>query len=166
MVLPDVLAPGLRVVFCGTAAGEASARRGAYYAGPGNQFWATLQEIGLTPRLLSPTQFASLPDFGAGLTDVSKTEFGADNALTSNAFDVAGLIARLEAVRPAIVAFNGKKAAEIVLGHKVEYGVQSERLAGAQVHVLPSTSGAARGFWDVGHWRALGDAVRALGTPT
>ena len=41
-ILPDVLEPGLRVVFCGTAAGKASARAGAYYAGPGNAFWPTL----------------------------------------------------------------------------------------------------------------------------
>jgi G:T/U-mismatch repair DNA glycosylase len=41
-VLPDLLRPGLRIVFCGTAAGTASARAGAYYAGPGNAFWPTL----------------------------------------------------------------------------------------------------------------------------
>src|SRR3546814_13773735 len=49
-VLPDVLAPGLRLVFCGSAAGRKSAELGAYYAGPGNKFWPTLYEIGLTPR--------------------------------------------------------------------------------------------------------------------
>ena len=53
-ILPDLLAPGMRVVFCGTAPGTASARAGAYYAGPGNRFWATLHEVGLTPILLAP----------------------------------------------------------------------------------------------------------------
>ena len=58
-VLPDVLAPGLRAVFCGTAAGTKSAIAGAYYAGPGNKFWPTLHAIGLTPRRFAPapTQF-------------------------------------------------------------------------------------------------------------
>ena len=43
-VLPDILQPGLRVVFCGTAAGRASAKARAYYAGPGNSFWKTLPQ--------------------------------------------------------------------------------------------------------------------------
>lgn len=59
-VLPDMLQPGLRVVFCGTAAGTASARAGAYYAGPGNAFWATLHSTGLTPVQLSPAEFERL----------------------------------------------------------------------------------------------------------
>ena len=63
----------MRVVFCGTAPGAASARAGAYYAGPGNRFWATLPEVGLTPILLAPAEFPRLADFGIGLTDVSKT---------------------------------------------------------------------------------------------
>ena len=53
-VLPDVLAPGLRIVFCGTAAGTVSARRGAYYAHPQNRFWPALHAVGLTPRLMRP----------------------------------------------------------------------------------------------------------------
>ena len=67
MILPDVLAPGMRVVFCGTAPGAASARARAYYAGPGNRFWVTLHEVGLTPILLRPDEFARLPEFGVGL---------------------------------------------------------------------------------------------------
>ena len=61
LMLPDVLEPNLRVVFCGTAAGSASARAGAYYAGPGNSFWRTIHAIGLTPRQLRPQEFASCP---------------------------------------------------------------------------------------------------------
>jgi G:T/U-mismatch repair DNA glycosylase len=67
------VAPGLRVVFCGTAPGAASARAGAYYAGPGNRFWLTLREVSLTPVLLHPAEFARLPEFGIGLTDASMT---------------------------------------------------------------------------------------------
>jgi len=58
-VLPDILRPGMRVVFCGTAAGTAFARAGAYYAGPGNAFWATLHSTGLTPVRFSPAEFES-----------------------------------------------------------------------------------------------------------
>ena len=55
--LPDVVLPGLKVVFCGTAAGTRSAQVGAYYAGRGNKFWRTLFQVGLTPRPLDPHEF-------------------------------------------------------------------------------------------------------------
>jgi TDG/mug DNA glycosylase family protein len=53
-VLPDLIKPGLRIVFCGTAAGNVSAARGAYYAHPQNRFWSALHAFGLTPRQLEP----------------------------------------------------------------------------------------------------------------
>ena len=60
-ILPDVLGPGLRVVFCGSAASTVAAARGAPYAGPGNRFWPTLFEIGLTPRRFAPEEFRESP---------------------------------------------------------------------------------------------------------
>ena len=161
-ILPDVLVPGLRVVFCGYAPGTASARAGAYYAGPGNRFWFTLHEFGLTPLLLRPAEFARLPDFGIGLTDVSKTASGSDREVGRRGVDPARLAAAIEAASPAHLAFNGKNAARAALGRKVDYGPQPEQIGGATVWALPSTSGAARGFWDVGPWREL--AAVALST--
>lgn len=157
-VLPDILRPGLRVVFCGTAAGTASARAGAYYAGRGNAFWATLHSPGLTPRRLSPAEFEQLPGFGIGLTDICKVLHGSDQEVGMDEFDVAGLRARIAAVEPANLAFNGKNAARGALGRRVDYGPQAERIGGAAIWVLPSTSGAARGHWDVGPWRDLARA--------
>jgi double-stranded uracil-DNA glycosylase len=158
-MLPDVLQPGLRIVFCGTAAGVKSAQAGAYYAGPGNQFWPTLQRIGLTPRQLRPQQYRELPKYGIGLTDLCKTQAGSDHVLARHGFDVLRLIALLERHRPRLLAFNGKKAAEVALGCRVVYGPHAESVAGARVFVLPSTSGAARGYWDVRPWRELAVAV-------
>ena len=86
-ILPDVLPPGLRVVFCGYAPGTASARAGAYYAGPGNRFWITLHEVGLTPLVLRPAEFARLPEFGIGLTDISKTASGSDREVGRHGVD-------------------------------------------------------------------------------
>jgi len=77
--LPDLLAPNLRVVFVGTAAGRHSAEVGAYYAGRGNRFWPTLREIGLTPRLFEPREFRDLLALGIGLTDMSKLRAGMDH---------------------------------------------------------------------------------------
>jgi TDG/mug DNA glycosylase family protein len=158
-MLSDVLQPGLRVVSCGTAAGAKSAQAGAYYAGPGNRFWPTLHRIGLTPRQLRPCEFPELLTYGIGLTDVCKIQAGADSTLAVGGFDAPRLIALLEQHRPRTLAFNRKKAVQIVLGRNVSYGPQPEGIAGARVFVLPSTSGAARRYWDIGHWEELAAAV-------
>ena len=89
MILPDVLDPGLRVVFCGTAAGKRSAQVGAYYAGPGNAFWPTLHEVGFTPRRLAPSEFRDLPRFVIGLTDMCKLRSGSDTEIGTGGFVVA-----------------------------------------------------------------------------
>jgi double-stranded uracil-DNA glycosylase len=160
VVLPDLLRPGLRVAFCGTAAGTASARAGAYYAGPGNAFWETLHATGLTPVRLRPAEFGRLLEFGIGLTDLWKVAHGSDAAVGTKGYDIAGLEANVAAAAPKRLAFNGKNAARGALGRQVEYGIQPERIGGAEVWVLPSTSGAARAFWDAAHWQRLADACR------
>lgn len=161
-ILPDVLEPGLRVVFCGTQAGAASARRGAYYAGPGNKFWTVLHQIGLLPERLEPEAFRELPRYGLGLTDVAKRSSGPDSALRGSHFDATGFRTRMAGFSPRFIAFNGKRAAQAVLGPQASalaYGRQAESLAGAVVYVLPSTSGAAAGFWSIEPWKQLASAV-------
>jgi double-stranded uracil-DNA glycosylase len=159
VILPDVIEPGLRVVFCGTAVGTKSAQAGAYYAGPGNSFWATLREVGLPPRQLRPSESAELIRYGIGLTDICKLSSGSDRAVGTGGFDVPRLVATLERYAPGWIAFNGKKAAEAALGRPVGYGRQPERLGPTRVFVLPSSSGAARGFWDVRYWRELAETI-------
>ena len=65
--LEDVLTTGLDLVICGTAASSVSAERGQDYAGPGNRFWTNLWDTGLTDRLLEPSEYRSLLDYGKGL---------------------------------------------------------------------------------------------------
>lgn len=154
-ILPDVLRPGLRLVFCGTAAGRRSAAEGAYYAHPGNLFWRALHHAGLTPRQLAPAEFTRLPDYGIGLTDLAKRHAGNDNELPRDAFDVPALIERIERCTPELLAFTSKNAGRAVLGHAVDYGLQAETLGGARLFVLPSPSGQARGHWSLQPWLAL-----------
>ena len=158
-MLPDVLVPGLAVVFCGNAASAASARRGAYYAGPGNSFWRTLSELRLTPVMLEPEEFRRLPEFGIGLTDVCKARSGSDTEVGSDDHDPDRLEREVARVAPAELAFVGKRAAEAALGKPVNYGSRPEPFAGARAWVLPSTSGAARGFWSSEPWRQLAAAA-------
>lgn len=160
-ILPDVLAPKLRVVFCGVAPGRVSAARRAYYAGPGNKFWPMLHRTGLTPRLFAPHEYPEVLSLGIGLTDVCKTAFGADHELAHEAFDAAGFLAKMQQFRPRAIAFDGKFAAKMALGVKtIPYGRQPAPLHGAAVFVLPSPSGRAVRFWDERYWFDLASFVR------
>lgn len=148
----------MRVVFCGTAPGTASARARAYYAGPGNAFWQALNLTGLTPVELVPAEFERLPEFGIGLTDICKVSYGSDAEVGVAEFDVGGLQERIAAAEPVHLAFNGKNAARGALERDVAYGPQDEQVGGAAVWVLPSTSGAARRFWRIEPWQELATA--------
>ena len=161
-ILPDVLRPGLKLVFCGTAAGKRSAAERAYYAHPGNLFWRALHEAGLTPRQLSPSEFPQLPDYGIGLTDLVKRHSGNDDELPRDAFDVPALIAKIERHAPRLLAFTSKNAARAVLGRTVHYGLQTEVIGTTQLFVLPSPSGQARGHWILAPWLMLSERVRKL----
>jgi len=161
-ILPDLLQPGLALVFCGTAAGRRSAAERAYYAHPGNLFWRALFEAGLTPRLLMPAEFPQLPRYGIGLTDLAKRHSGNDDELPRDAFDAPALIAKIERHAPRLLAFTSKNAARAALGHAVGYGLQGETIGGTRLFVLPSPSGQARGHWDLAPWLALSELYRAV----
>lgn len=159
LVLPDVLQPGLALVFCGTAAGRRSAAERAYYAHPGNMFWRALHQSGLTPRQLAPAEFPQLPGFGIGLTDLAKHHVGNDSDLPRDAFDAAALIAKIGLYAPRVLAFTSKHGARTALGHAVTYGLQPEPIGCTQVFVLPSPSGQARGHWSLAPWLALAQFI-------
>jgi TDG/mug DNA glycosylase family protein len=159
-VLPDVLAPNLKIVFCGSAAGTTSARLGLPYAGPGNKFWPALFEAGFTPTRWQPADFLKLPILGYGLTDVNKTEFGMDTQL-SDGDDPDELRRKIIRYKPSILAFTAKRPAMVVLARKkVAYGFLEDTIGVTRIYVLPSPSGRAGSFWDIAKWRALADAVR------
>jgi double-stranded uracil-DNA glycosylase len=162
-LLPDLLVPGLHLVFCGTAPSPTSAARRAYYAGPGNRFWPILAETGLTPRPLAPEDYALLVQFGIGLTDIVKSASGVDLDIPRDAYDPQGLALRIRAVRPRHLAFVGKNAAARFLGlptARVAYGPAAAPADFPPIFVLPSTSGAARGAWDIRPWHALAALVK------
>lgn len=147
--LPDYLAPDLRVVFCGTAAGKDSASFGHYYAGNGNLFWTYLYRAKITPEPLFPSTDHRVLEFGVGLTDLAKRIAASSDRGLRPHYDVDGFIAKIERYRPRWVAFHGKEAAKEVsraLGHggAVVLGNQNWTVAEAQTFVLPSASGSNR----------------------
>src|SRR5260221_3636427 len=154
-LVPDLLAPGLDLVFCGTAPSPASFKARAYYANPGNAFWATWHAVGLTPERLTPQRYPELLAWRIGLTDLNKTEYGSDHELSAQAMDAKSLHGKLAKYRPAAVAFTSKNAASLGLGvNAPAYGRQRDLLEDAVVFVLASPSGRARSFWTIDPWRA------------
>jgi double-stranded uracil-DNA glycosylase len=166
-ILPDVLAPGLRIVFCGTAAGSESARQRAYYAHPQNRFWRALAEAGLTPRRLQPAEFRLLPEFGLGLTDLAKHASGMDRELPPGALGRearAALEAKIAAHAPDWLAFTSLTAARRFLGRAdVAFGAQTARIGPTRLWALPSPSPTAGWNFDIAPWRAL--ASQTVRTP-
>jgi TDG/mug DNA glycosylase family protein len=161
-MLDDLLNYDLKVVFCGTAAGTESARRGQYYAGPGNKFWETLCDIGLTGRRMEPSEYRDVSSEGIGFTDLVKGKSGMDEVLEKSDFvgGRARLRREIEEYQPRVLCFNGKRAAKEYFGVKrVEYGEQDERIGDTRIFVAPSTSAAARRWWDEKHWKRLAELV-------
>ena len=159
-VIPDVLAPNLKIVFCGSAVGPRSAELRLPYAGPGNKFWPTLHRAGFTPTLFQPSDYRTLPALGYGLTDLNKTESGVDATLSRAGDDPDALRKKIVVYRPAILAFTAKRPAQMFLGHPVAYGFQDERVGRTRLYVLPSPSGRAGSYWDISYWRALARAAQ------
>ena len=159
-VLPDILELNLSVVFCGSAASSRSASSRAYYAGPGNRFWMILHKVGLIAECLAPADYAKVLHYSIGLTDLAKHKSGADSVLQKRDYDRQSLAEKIARYGPSWLAFNGKRSASLFLERSVAYGVQSETCAGAGIFVLPSTSGAAQGFWCEEPWWQLAELVR------
>ena len=164
-LVPDLLAPNLKLVFCGTAPSTASAAAKAYYAKPGNKFWPTLHQVGITPRLFFPHEFPALQSLGIGLTDLCKIHCGVDSALPDDAFDLSAFQQKIAQYQPSLVAFTSKHAAQSALGHAVDYGLQEEVWGATQFFVLTSPSGLATRYFRLDIWQALADEYRARNVP-
>lgn len=152
-------------MFSGSAPGAVSAARRQYYAGPGNKFWRTLHETGLTGRLLTPAEFHDLPSFGIGLTDLEKEQSGADSDIAFNSNSAFALYEKIAHYAPAILCFNGKRAAKEFFGvSQVAFGLQGLTIENTAVFVAPSTSGLARAAWNPRVWATLAALVRTRRT--
>lgn len=142
--ISDVIAPGLRVLFCGINPGLYSGATGHHFARPGNRFWPTLYAAGFTERLLTPAEEQLLLPAGYGITNLV-----ARSTATADELEPRELITgrrRLEAMvrryRPQVVAVLGIGAYRTAFARpRAVLGPQAERIAGAALWVLPNPSG-------------------------
>jgi TDG/mug DNA glycosylase family protein len=145
--IPDVLAPELRVLFCGINPGRVSAAAASHFANPRNDFWRLLHAARFTPRLLGPAEQWQALDYGIGITNAAYRTTPGSGDLRRR--DFSGSAERLERfareLRPAWIAFVGKEAYRGAFGERVAPGVQERRLGITGLFVLPSTSPANAG---------------------
>jgi double-stranded uracil-DNA glycosylase len=142
--IPDVIAPDLKVLFCGINPGLYSGATGHHFARPGNRFWPALYGAGFTPRLLDPSEKKLLLQSGYGITNLA-----ARTTASAEELDPAELIAgrkRLAAkvtrYRPHCVAVLGIGAYRTAFAQpRASLGRQPDELAGAMLWVLPNPSG-------------------------
>jgi double-stranded uracil-DNA glycosylase len=142
--VPDVIAPDLRVLFCGINPGLYTAAVGHHFARPGNRFWPALHASGFTVRLLSPFEEQELLDLGCGITNVVARATAAASDLSKADFIEGGhkLVAKVARYRPRIVAILGVGAYRQAFGQpKATIGEQRGRIHSARVWVLPNPSG-------------------------
>src|SRR6186997_832017 len=140
----DVIAPGLRVLFCGINPGLYSGATGHHFARPGNRFWPTLHQSGFTARLLHPSEERELLTHGYGITNLVARATATADELASDEL-VAGrrrLMAKVKRYEPQVVAVLGISAYRTAFGQKaVTPGRQAEQLANTVMWVLPNPSG-------------------------
>jgi double-stranded uracil-DNA glycosylase len=142
--VPDVLAPDLRVVFCGINPGFVSAAAGVHFANPRNDFWRLLHDAGFTPRLLAPDEQFEALLYGVGLTNAAfRTTRGSGDLRRADFTGAAERLALLaEGLLPRWIAFVGKEAYRGTFRERPELGEQERALGETRLFVLPSTSPA------------------------
>jgi TDG/mug DNA glycosylase family protein len=142
--LPDVIAPNLRVLFCGINPGLYTAAVGHHFARPGNRFWPALHQSGFTDQLISPFDERELLKSRIGISNVVPHATAAAAELMPEDFLAGGrtLAAKVKRYRPKIVAILGVGAYRQAFGQpKAQIGEQAERIHDARVWVLPNPSG-------------------------
>lgn len=142
--VPDVIAPGLRVLFCGINPGLYTAAVGHHFARPGNRFWPALYAAGFTERLLSPFEERELLKNGYGVTNVVPRATATADLLTREETIQGGkrLTAKVRRYRPGVVAVLGVGAYRTAFNNPIAtIGRQEEMIADTILWVLPNPSG-------------------------
>jgi len=156
LTIPDVAAPGLRVLFSGINPGLDSAATGYHFARPGNRFWPALYRSGFTPRQFDPSEQADLLGLGLGITNIVGRATARADELSPGELRAGGLAlcAKARALAPRWLAVVGVSAYRVSFDQKkAAVGPQDEAFGATRIWVLPNPSGLNA------HWGA--DALAA-----
>ncbi|MEU7365724.1 MULTISPECIES: G/U mismatch-specific DNA glycosylase [Streptomyces] len=143
-VVPDVVAEGLRVLFCGINPGLMTAATGHHFARPGNRFWPALHASGFTPRRLRPSEQAELVTYGLGITNVVARASARADELSHEEYREGGRILeeKVLRLRPRWLAVAGVTAYRVAFGDKrAKIGPQTRTIGETRIWALPNPSG-------------------------
>jgi double-stranded uracil-DNA glycosylase len=144
LTIPDVIAPGLRVLFSGINPGLYSAATGYHFARPGNRFWPALHRSGFTPRQLRPDEQEQLLGLGLGITNVVARATARAGELTDAELRDGGreLLAKAVSFGPRWLAVVGVTAYRTAFGEAhATVGPQARTAGATRLWVLPNPSG-------------------------
>ncbi|MFC7814267.1 MULTISPECIES: G/U mismatch-specific DNA glycosylase [unclassified Streptomyces] len=150
-LVPDVVADGLRVLFCGINPGLMTAATGHHFARPGNRFWPVLHLSGFTPRLLKPSEQGDLLAYGLGITNVVQRASARADELSPEEYREGGRLLALKVarLRPRWLAVVGVTAYRAAFDdRKAQVGPQERTIGDTRIWVLPNPSGLNA------HWTA------------
>ncbi len=140
----DVIAPGLRYLFCGINPGMMSAATGYHFARPGNRFWPTLHRAGFTPRQLKPSEERELLQYGCGVTSLVRRPTTAASELTDDELRAGGaqLTATVRSYQPVFLMMLGITAYRTAFSFpRAVMGLQPHTIGPTRIWVLPNPSG-------------------------
>ncbi|EHM45503.1 MULTISPECIES: G/U mismatch-specific DNA glycosylase [Hafnia] len=163
-MIQDIIAPDLRVVFCGINPGLSSAHQGFHFANPTNRFWKVIHLAGFTQRQLAPQDEKHLLDTGCGITALVSRPTVTAAEVTREELRAGGeaLEEKILSYQPQSIAILGKQAYTQAFGiRKVDWGRQEKTIGNTQIWVLPNPSGLSRITVDelVASYRVLNEAL-------
>jgi double-stranded uracil-DNA glycosylase len=166
---PDLLAPGLDVVFCGINPASSAAADGHNFSNRNNRFWVVLHQAGFTDTRLRPEDERQLLQYRCGITAVVSRPTPRASGIAADEFRLArpAFEAKICRYAPRVVAFLGKRAVSAMLARSdIAWGRQPSEFAGTTGWVLPNPSGLNRGFTLDALVRAYAELHGALRQPS
>jgi TDG/mug DNA glycosylase family protein len=147
--LPDIIAKGLAVIFCGINPGMTAAAAGHHFVARSNRFWRVIHLAGFTPEEILPENDRTILQHRCGLTTVVERPTARAEELSAQEFVAAAaqFEQKIKRYAPRFVAFLGKAAYSALSDQReIAWGSQTGALGGAAVWVLPNPSGRNRAF--------------------
>ena len=142
--VPDVIAPGLRVLLCGINPGLYSGATGHHFSRPGNRFWPALHRSGFTPEQIHPFEERRLLEHGLGITNFVNRATARADELDND--ELRASLSRLESkvrrFKPTWLALLGVTAYRVAFeDSKASIGPQPRIIGHTKLWVLPNPSG-------------------------
>jgi len=166
--LPDILAPGLALVFCGINPSAGAETAGRHFASSTNRFWHVVYRAGFTPWQFDPSEATSILRCGFGLTVAIARATSKASDLTRAELHHAkeALAEKIHRYGPSVTAFLGKAAYSAMTSNpRPAWGHQHEPFAGAMAWILPNPSGRNLTFSNKALITAYSDLRRHIEPP-